>query len=163
MRRRWIVPTVLLATAVALAPVAGAPAKSKKRMKVGCALQLTALGPPQGTPPVGNSFGFVQCDGPFGDGVHYGSAIATPSATNPANGTIAVTFKNYYDRGTLSGKIAGTFTATSDTEIVYAGTVTFTGGTGKFKRVRGSGTIRCTTSDRGVHKACKVTSKLTAT
>ena len=163
MRRRWIVPTALVATAVALGPVAGAPAKPKKQIKVGCALQLTALGPPQGTPPVINSFGFVQCDRPLGDGVHYGSAIATPTATNAATGTIAVTFKNYYDRGTLSGKIAGTFTATSDTDITYAGTVTITGGTGKFKHVRGSGTIRCTTSDRGVHRACTVTSKLTGT
>lgn len=163
MRRRWIVPTVLTATAVALVPVAGAPAKPNKQVKVGCALQLTALGLPQGTPPVTNSFGFVQCDGLLGNGVHYGSAIAMPTARIPAHRTIAVTFKNYYDRGTVSGKIAGTFTATSDTDITYAGTVTFTGGTGKFRHVRGSGTIRCTTSDRGVHKACTVTSKLTGT
>jgi hypothetical protein len=161
MRRRWIAPTALLATAVALGPVTGAPAKANKQVKVGCALALTALGPPQGTPPVGNSFGFVQCDSPLGNGVHYGSATVTP--TSPGNGTIAVTFKNYYDRGTVNGKIAGTFTAASPADITYAGKVTFTGGTGTFKHVRGTGAIRCTTSDAGAHKACTVTSKLTGT
>ena len=161
MRRTLIITTAVLTAAAVAVPVAGAPAKAGKAAKVRCTLQLTAQGPPAGTPPVGVSFGLVQCDSPFGKGVHRGSAAMTP--TRPGNGTIAVRFKNYYDRGTISGRIAGTFSATSPTNITYTGTVTFTAGTGAFKRVRGRGTIKCTTADAGVHKACTVTSKLTGT
>jgi len=161
MRRTLIITTAVLTAAAVAVPVAGAPAKAGKAAKVRCTLQLTAQGPPAGTPPVGVSFGLVQCDSPFGKGVHRGSAAVTP--TRPGNGTIAVRFKNYYDRGTISGRIAGTFSATSPTNITYTGTVTFTAGTGAFKRVRGRGAIQCTTADAGVHKACTVTSKLTGT
>jgi len=54
-----------------------------------------------------------------------------------------------------------TFSATSPKDIAYTGTVTYTGGTGKFKHVNGSGTIHCTSSDGGAHKACTVNSTLT--
>ena len=77
------------------------------------------------------------------------------------NGSIAVRFKNYHNAGTTSGTVAGTFTATSPTDITYTGTITYTRGTGRFKRVRGSGTVRCTTTDGGAHKACTVNSKVT--
>jgi hypothetical protein len=160
MRRRWIIPTALAATAaVALAPAAGAPAKDRNAIKLSCTLELTAQGPPQPPPAANVSFGLVSCPSPFGNGVHYGSAIATP--TSPGQGTIAVDFKNYYDRGTTSGSVVGTFSATSPTDIRYEGTVTYTGGTGKFRRIQGGGTIRCTSSDGGSHKSCRVDSKLT--
>jgi hypothetical protein len=161
MRRRWIVPATWVAAAVAVAPVAGAPAKNNRHVNVTCALELTALGPPQGSPPVGNSFGLVRCDSPLGNGVHHSRTTLMP--TSPGNGGIAVAFKNYYDRGTVSGEVAGTFAATSPSDTTYAGTVRFTGGTGKFKHVRGAGTIRCTTADEGAHKTCTVVSKLTGT
>ena len=54
-----------------------------------------------------------------------------------------------------------TFAATSPMNITYKGTVTYTGGTGKFRHVKGTGTIECTTTDGGAHKACTVKSRLT--
>lgn len=83
--------------------------------------------------------------------------------TGPGHGTITGRFKNYFDRGTRSGTFELTFAATSPTNIAYTGTVTYTGGTGKFKHLRGSGTIQCATTDGGAHKACAVNSTITGT
>jgi hypothetical protein len=76
----------------------------------------------------------------------------------PGHGSVAGRFKNYFDAGTRSGTFSLTFTATSPLSIIYSGTVSYTGGTGKFQHQRGSGTIKCTTADGGAHKSCTVTS-----
>ncbi len=81
--------------------------------------------------------------------------------TGPGTGTVSAQFTNTYHRGTASGTATMTFTATSPTDITYSGTVTYTGGTRKFKHVQGGGTIACTSSDGGAHKSCTVTSTLT--
>lgn len=160
MTRRSIFPTTLVVIgALALAAAPGATATSKKVTRLTCTLELFAQGPPQGTPPKNLSFGFVTCPSPFGKGLHVGSLTVTP--TGPGHGTGTVDFKNYYDRGTTSGTVALTFAATSPTDISYEGTVTYTSGTGRFKHVKGGGTIRCTTTDGGAHKACTVTTTLT--
>jgi hypothetical protein len=151
--------TVSVAVVLGAAGPGSGIAANAKKTKLDCGLELIAQGPLQGTPPKGISFGFVTCSTPFGKGVHYGTATVTP--TSPGNGTIAVRFKNYHNAGTTSGRVAGTFTATSPTDITYTGTITYTRGTGRFKHVRGGGTIRCTTTDGGAHKACTVNSKLT--
>ena len=77
-----------------------------------------------------------------------------PAADAP--GTATATFKNYYNHGTTRGTVALTITPTSPTNITYTGTITYTGGTGKFARVKGGGTITCTTTDGGAHKSCTV-------
>ncbi len=160
MRRTWIHITALTATtALLLAPATGVTANRKHAKNFTCTLQLNVQGPPQGTPPAAESLGLVGCPAPFGDGVHHSTAVATP--TSPGHGTIAVSFKNYYDRGTTNGTVTGTFAATSPTDITYTGTVTYLGGTGRFRHVRGGGTIDCTSSDGGAHKACTVHTKLT--
>lgn len=158
MRRIWIAITALAAlTALAVGWVGtdmSASAKNKRAKHVTCALQLFQQGPPQGTPPAAISFGFISCPKPFGDGVHYGSAVITP--TSPGHGTVAVKIKNYFDGGTTRGTAAFTFAASSPTDFTYDGTVTLTGGTGRFEHVKGGGPIACTSSDGGAHKACKV-------
>jgi hypothetical protein len=162
MRRTWITAGALTTTtAIALgAAGAGSGIAAKPRTsQISCGLELIAQGPLQGTPPTGVSFGHVTCSSPFGKGVHYDSATVTP--TSPGSGSIAVRFKNYYNAGTTSGTVAGTFSSTSPTDITYTGTVTYTRGTGRFKRVRGGGTNSCTTTDGGAHKACTVHSKVT--
>ena len=157
MRRRWIVSAALIASAgLAAAPLVGASAQGDKVTKIECALTLNAQGAPN---PSGIHFGFATCPKPFGKGVHHNSYTVTP--TGPGQGTIAARFKNYYNLGTARGRAAMTFTATSPTDITYTGTVTYTGGTGKFRHVKGSGTIQCTTTDGGAHKSCTVKSKLT--
>ncbi|CAN5616675.1 hypothetical protein BH20ACT17_BH20ACT17_05900 [soil metagenome] len=156
MRRSWILSAALVATtALALAPAGGA-AKSNKTTQLSCALELYAQGMPN---PSGIHFGFVKCPSPFGKGLHYSAYTVTP--TGMGTGTVAGTFKNYYNRGTTRGTVALTFAATSPKDITYTGTVTYTGGTGRFKHVKGSGTIQCTSSDGGARKACTVNSTLT--
>ncbi len=157
MRRRWILPTALIATAgLAAAPAGGAAAKGDKVTKLECALALNAQGAPN---PSGIHFGFATCPKPFGKGLHHNSYTVTP--TGQGQGTVTAHFKNYYNLGTARGKAAMTFAATSPMNITYRGTVTYTGGTGRFRHVKGSGTIECTTTDGGAHKSCTVTSKLT--
>jgi len=155
MRRTTIITTALAATAaLAVGPVGGASAK--KATQLDCGLKLFAQGQPN---PSGIQFGFVTCQEPFGNGVHYDEYTVTP--TSPGHGTIAATFTNSYDLGTTSGTAALTFTATGETSVAYSGTVTYTHGTGKFKQIAGGGTIECTSVDRGAHKSCTVHSTLT--
>ncbi len=157
MRRRWIFTAALMATAgLAAAPHSGASAKAGKVTKLTCTIAMNAQGAPN---PSGIHLGFVRCPQPFGNGLHHNSYTVTP--TGPGQGSIAARFKNYYNLGTTSGRAALTFAATSPMNITYKGTVTYTGGTGKFRRVRGSGTIECTTTDGGAHKSCTVKSRLT--
>lgn len=160
MRHTITITTALAAiAALALIPGAGATAKGERATYLTCTFELSTLGPPQGVPPTANSFGLVACPRPLGEGVHYGSATATP--TSPGHGTTVVSFKKYFDQGTIRGTVAGTFAATSPLDITYEGTVTMTGGTGRFKHVKGGGRLRCTSSDGGPHKSCTVTLKLT--
>lgn len=164
MRRRPIIVTsaVIAVAALAAGASGGASAQSATPMAVTCTLELFAQGPPNpSASPSGIQFGLVACPRPFGKGIHYDSYTVTP--TGPGHGTIAARFKNYFDRGTRSGTATLTFAATSPTNITYTGTVTFTGGTGRFKHLAGSGTIQCTSTDGGAHKSCTVTSTLAGT
>lgn len=155
MRRRLIITAALAATAaLAVGPGNGAAAKSKRVTHLSCAFELYAQGPP----PSANSFGLVSCPRPLGDGLHYGSSTMTP--TGPRQGTVAVSFKKYFDRGTISGTVAGTLAAASPMNIIYNGTVTMTGGTGRFKHVSASGRLACTSADGGARKSCTVNLRL---
>ncbi len=156
MRSRIIIATAIMAsTALAVSAGNGASAQGTNPTTITCTLELFAQGMPN---PTGIQFGLVACPRPFGKGVHFDKVTVTP--TGPGHGTVAVSFKNYFDRGTRSGTVALTYAATSPMNITYTGTVTFTGGTGKFKHLRGSGTIQCTSTDGGAHKSCMVTSTL---
>ena len=163
MRSRSIVTTALVAgAALAVGTASAAPATSAKKAKaLTCGLEIFAQGPPQGTPPSGIQFGFTNCPRPLGRGVHYDAYTVMPAG--PGQGAINGTFKNHYNRGTTSGTFAITFSAspTNPASITYTGTVTYTRGTGAFRRVRGGGTIMCTTADGGAHKVCTVNSRLT--
>jgi hypothetical protein len=159
MRRRTLLGTAVIATAaIAVAPGSGAAAHGEKVTELSCTIAAYQQGPPN---PSTIQFGFVSCPKPFGAGLHYSEVTVTsrPGAGVPgaANGT----FRNYYNRGTTSGTFELTIAASSMTNLTYTGTVTYTGGTGKFKRVQGGGTITCTTTDGGAHKACVVETALT--
>lgn len=151
-----ITTTFVMAVALAAAPATAAPAKQKKVTAINCTLELYAQGAPT---PSGIHFGFPHCTKPLGKGLHFNEYTVTP--TGPGTGTVAARFKNFYDRGTMRGTAAMTFAATAPGAITYTGTLTYTGGTGKFKHVRGTGTIRCTTTDSGARKSCSVASRLT--
>ncbi len=159
MRRRLTITTALAAlAALGVTSANGAAAKGERVTQLRCAFELFAQGPPQGVPPSANSFGLVSCPRPFGHGLHYSSAVATP--TGPGTGRVAVSFKKFFDRGTIRGTVAGTFTASSQTNVTYAGRATVTGGTGRYKHVTGNGKLACTSVDQGVHKSCTVTFRL---
>jgi hypothetical protein len=158
MRRRSLISTALIAiTTIAVVSAPGAAA-GKKATKLHCTIDVFQQGVPS---PSTIQFGFVSCPRPFGAGLHYNKVTVTskpaPGVAGAANGT----FKNYYNHGTASGTFELTITASSPTNLTYTGTVSYTGGTGKFKRVQGGGTIECTTTDGGAHKSCVVDSTLT--
>jgi len=157
LRKRVIRSAVIAGATLAVGCAGGASAQSAQPTPLTCTLELFAQGPP--SPTGGIQFGLVACPRPLGMGVHYSTTMVTP--TSPGHGTVAVHFKNFFDRGTRSGTAALTFAATSPTNITYTGTVTFTGGTGKFKHLRGSGTIQCTSTDAGAHKTCTVNATVT--
>lgn len=156
-RHTIIAAATVAATALVAAPVNSQAAKNEKVTTLACTLQLYAHAAPG--IPSGIHFGLARCPAPFGDGVHFNEYTVTP--TGPGTGSVAVSFKNFYARGTTHGTAAMTFTATAPGAITYTGTVTYTGGTGKFKHLRGTGTIHCTTTDGGAHKTCSVSSQLT--
>jgi len=154
--RKYIATALAAATAVALLPGGAATAKTTKAKKLHCGLELIAQGKPN---PSLVQFGFPSCPAPFGKGLHHSTITVTPSS--PTSGAIAGRFKNYYNTGSVRGTVAMAFTATSPANVTYIGTVTYTGGTGAFKHVKGTGKISCTTTDGGAHKSCTVDSKLT--
>lgn len=158
MRRRNLISMAVMATAaIAVSPGAGASAKSNKVTELSCTIEAFQQGMPN---PSAIQFGFVSCPKPLGRGLHYSAFTVTsrpaPGVPGAANGT----FKNYFNRGTTSGTFELTITASSPTSLTYTGTVSYTGGTGKFKHVTGGGTIVCTTNDGGAHKLCEVNTTL---
>ena len=155
MRRTPLITTTLLATAVLAAGFTGGASAKQGTTELSCSLELVTTTPP----PNGTHSGSVACPGPFGSGTHVSAFTVTP--TGVGTGTITATFTNSYHRGTASGTAQMTFTASSPSNITYSGTVTYTGGTRKFKHVEGGGTIVCTTTDGGAHKSCIVNSTLT--
>jgi hypothetical protein len=155
MRRTPFISTTLLATAALAAGLTGGASAKQGPTELSCTLELVTQTPP----PNGTQSGTVECPDPFGSGTHYSAFTVTP--TGIGTGTISATFTNTYHRGTASGTAELTFTATSPSNITYTGTVTYTGGTRKFKHVAGGGTIECTSTDGGAHKSCTVNSTLT--
>jgi hypothetical protein len=155
MRRTALITTTLVATAALAAGFSGGASAKQGPIELSCSLALVTQTPP----PNGTHSGTVDCPDPFGSGTHDSAFTVTP--TGMGTGTIAATFTNAYHRGTTSGTAQLTFAATSPTNITYSGTVTYTGGTRKFKHVAGGGTIECTSTDGGAHKACTVNSTLT--
>ena len=157
MRRRNLISMALIATsAIAFAP--GASAKSKKVTKLSCVIEAFQQGVPN---PSAIQFGFVSCPKPLRNGLHY-SALTVSSQPAPGDpGAANGTFKNHFNRGTTSGTFELTVAASSPMNLTYTGTVTYTGGTGKFKHIKGGGAIVCTTTDGGARKLCEVNATLT--
>ncbi|HVF78042.1 MAG TPA: hypothetical protein VNA28_07075 [Solirubrobacteraceae bacterium] len=159
MRRRSLISTTLIAAAaIAAGSAPGAAATGKRATKLHCTIEVFRQGAPN---PSTIQFGFVSCPRPFGAGLHYNEVTVTRAPADGVPGAANGTFKNYYNRGTTSGTFELAIVPSSLTNITYSGTVTYTDGTGKFKHVKGRGTIECTTTDGGAHKSCVVDSTLT--
>ncbi|MGH2841644.1 MAG: hypothetical protein ACRDKY_12555 [Solirubrobacteraceae bacterium] len=110
-----------------------------KAQHVSCELKLIAVKPPRTREA--ENFGTISCDKRFlGEGVQHDSSIVTP--TSQLSGHFTGPVKQFFDRGTLSG----TFTINYVTDpatlaVTYNGTIDLTKGTGRYRGVRGTGTL----------------------
>ena len=71
-------------------------------------------------------------------------------------------YKQYYDRGTVYGAFQMDFTIAPTGAVTYSGSGTINGGTGAYRRTRGTvPELECTSPDRGVHTSCTASVTLT--
>lgn len=157
MRRRTLSTVAVVAIATLTYGVGSSAAKGK-RMTLTCTIEAFQQGLPD---PSAIHLGFVKCPKPLGHGLHYNAFTVTTTPAAGAPGAAEGRFVNYYDRGTTRGTFRLAIVASSPTSLTYRGTVTYSAGTGKFKHIKGVGTIVCTSSDAGARKLCTVTTTLT--
>lgn len=131
--------TARIAAAVSVA----GQAPAKKVEHVGCTLHLNAI--IKQPAPTAANFGTASCDNEFGEGVDHDSSTTT--RTSPLTGHFTGPWKLYFDEGTVSGILTINFVTTvggsppAITGVTYDGTLQVTGATGRYKHVRGTGTV----------------------
>jgi hypothetical protein len=140
-----LVAALSVAALTTVAPANGkiaARAAKTKTKTITCNLTLFAI-VPQPAPTAAN-FGTTTCTKPFGLGVQQDSSVTT--RTSPTTGFFTGPFKMFFNDGTIKGtfRIAFKTTLNAAYKIVavnYTGTLKVRFGTGKFKKVKGSGTL----------------------
>jgi len=140
MRIRAIAVAISIAAAALGAgaqPGTAKPPKAKKTEAIACNVRLLTQSFPTASAP-GEDFGTISCSGPFGDGVQHDTFTLNPET--PTTGTAELRFKAYFDHGTVSGVWRATYEFTSATTAIFDQRVEWTGGTGRYKHVRGTGT-----------------------
>lgn len=136
---------LIAAGAIVALPASAAQAKTRK---VVCKLDLFAT-IPQPAPTAAN-YGSTKCGKPFGFGVQKDSSVVT--RTSLTTGNFTGPFKMFFDTGTIKGTFNIAFVTTlgppvppsplpTIAGVAYTGTLTVTGGTGAWRRIRGTGTI----------------------
>jgi len=162
-RKLTIGIAITAAAALAVVPGNAASATSTTKVtKLSCTIDSYALGQPTPASPTVTHLGFVGCPKPFGSGLHYNQITIDKFPAPGVAGAASGHFKNYFNRGTTRGTVATTVVANGGpANLTFTGTVTYTGGTGKFRRVKGGGTIVCTSTDGGAHKSCTINTTLT--
>lgn len=148
--------TVIALMALLVAGATGAVAGHAKRGD--CKIELESLAAP--TDREGTKFGTARCTGVLSKGVERVTFKALP--TSPTAGTVTGAYKQYYDRGTVHGTFELTFSIAPTGAVTYSGGGTVDGGTGAYRRVRGTVTkLTCSSPDGGVHTSC--TARVTLT
>jgi hypothetical protein len=153
---------LIAASAIVALPASAAQAKTRR---ITCKLDLFAT-IPQPAPSAAN-FGTTKCGRPFGSGVQKDSSTVT--RTSLTTGVFTGPFKMFFDTGTIKGTFKISFvttlglpippsTAYRITGVSYTGTLKVTGGTGAWRRLRGTGTIVGTSPDA---KRTALTERLT--
>jgi hypothetical protein len=141
----------------AFATVAGAgSAKATKSKHVTCSVKLYNTAPKD---PSGNAFGVANCPRPLGNGVQY--QIYKQSVVPPGVVTSSGKIKDFFDRGTIHGTFSITGHFTGAGVATFSGPAKIVGGTDAYKKVKGSGTLSCSTSDGGTTSTCTLALKLT--
>ncbi len=124
-----------------------------KTTKVHCTAKTYNVSSPKTS---GTTFATLKCSKPFGAGVQHGTFAESITGTH-----IRVTgkFKNFYDNGTNHGSytLSGTL---SSGPITATGSVKVTGGTGAYKNMKGTGKLKCTTTDGGKTYNCTTSGTL---
>jgi hypothetical protein len=145
----------VLTLGAAATSVATAAAKHPAAIKPTCALALTQQIPAGETAinqadTSGTKVGTVTC------GKLLGTGLAEMAFTIPDSGNLVGTTKQYFALGSMHGSYvlvpdqtdSNSFTASS-----YTGTLIIKGGTGAYQLAKGTGTLKCTSSD-SVHLNC---------
>lgn len=102
--------------------------------------------------PDGQEYGTTACGRPLGSGVQQDTFTLQDSGDTTAS------FKMYFPKGSIQGTYdlfpgEGSFGASNFSQQDSQGTLTVTGGTGRFRGTTGAGTLQCTSPD-GVHTTC---------
>jgi hypothetical protein len=140
---------VALAVTLAVATATAAGAGPAKNDEVTCTLQLQTLAP---SGAGGEDFGTVDCGSVFGKGVLHDTLTVTP--TSPTTAKVTGPFKQFFDTGTIHGTVNLTASATSAGVVTYTGVARVSGGTGAYKRFKGSAKVECSSPDGGTHTTC---------
>jgi len=152
----------LLAGAIAIGgvlavgvPVVGAAAStaatSSGAAKTTCTFKIYDQTP---TKLSGFSFGYVNCQKPFGNGVQSATYTATVN-TKTGAATNKGSYQNWFDTGTLYGTYSLRGQYSSATAATFKGTFTITGGTGAFKATKKTtGTLTCSTTNADATSTC---------
>ena len=133
---------------------AAAKHKKKRPKQVTCTLNLYAI--IKQPAPTAANFGTAQCNRGLGTGVQQDSSTTT--RTSLTTGSFTGPFKLFFDEGTLYGTFEISFVTTLEPlatdppsfairGVAYTGTLKVTRGSGKYSRVRGSGTLTGTSPD----------------
>ncbi len=102
----------------------------------------------------GFSFGYVNCQKPFGNGVQSTTYTATLN-TKTGAATSKGSYQNWFGTGTLYGTYSLGGQYTSATAGTFKGTFTISGGTGAFKATKkATGTLTCSTTNADATSTC---------
>jgi hypothetical protein len=150
-----IAAAAVLSVGVAESVAAG---KGGKGAKATCKIALTTqipAGSTTATPATesGTQFGTTQCQKALGGGVQ------ADTFNLMSSGDLQGKYKQYFDLGSLGGSYTLTPVGSAPTSQTTFSTQSYTGkvristGTGAYQRVRGTGTLSCSSGD-GVHFSC---------
>ena len=107
--------------------------------EVTCAIKLIAVKPPRTI--TAENFGEIACAPSLGDGVQHDSSVVTP--TSQFSGSFTGPVKQFFDKGTLSGHFTISYVTNPTTlAVTYNGTIDIEAATGRYKNLRGHGTLR---------------------
>lgn len=155
---RKLVP---LATVIALAGALGvgvaANSGAATATRIRCKSTQYNRTPSQAT---GFVLGFVKCSHPLGNGVVSATYSSTVNTTTGA-GTAKGNWTKWLADGTVHGRYSQTFQFTSNTNATYKSTITWTGGSGAYSGVKGTGTETCSTTDGGATQTCQSVGEVT--
>jgi len=137
--------TLLAASALAVAHKTPLdPNGTHEPQKVSCTINLIAVKPPRTL--AAENFGTLSCTPTLGTGVQHDSSFVTP--TSRFAGSFTGPYQQFFQTGTIYGHFTISYVTDPATlAVTYEGTIAVEGGTGKYKNVRGTGTLKGGSAD----------------